>query len=403
MLAGEQGEAVARALAMQVDVGRFFGAERMVPVASAHAAGDAWIMGEAGLAYLERMADAGATFRVPTTYNACSVDFDRWQNFGQPAGHVANERRVVDALQAMGMVTAMTCINYQTVTPPRFAEHVAWGDTGAVIFANSVVGARSNFEGGPAAISAGLTGRVPAYGYHLDAQRRGTFVVEVTAALREWADWGALGCWVGRQHMSYWEVPVLVGEGLNPSVDDLKHLGAALASYGSYAMFHMVGVTPEAPTLQDALGGAGAPGPLLFDDAALAGVYAGFRPAQEQAHLVVFSAPQLSIHEMHDIARRLEGRRVHEGTRLVLTLNPQTRAEAERQGYVTQVEAAGGEVLAGVCFYVMTPELMRERFGWHTLVTNSAKLVNIIEGSGYNPVLRPLETCLDAACTGRVA
>ncbi len=134
----------------------------------------------------------------------------------------------------------------------------------------------------------------------------------------------------------------------------------------------------------------------------LAEVYGSFRPEQPRAHLVVFSAPQLSIHEFRAIAARLDGRRVHPDTTLVVTVSPQVKAEAGRLGYAAQVERAGGIVSGGVCFYVMTPELMRERHGWKTLVTNSAKLVNIIEGSGYNPVLRPLEACLEAAFTGRV-
>ena len=403
MISGAGGETLRRAMEMQVDVGEFFGAERLVPIHSAHAAGDAWIMGQAGLDYLEAVAEEGVRVRVPATYNPCSVDFNNWELFGTPPEHVEMERRVVKALDGMGMVTAMTCVNYQTVSPARFGEHVAWGDTGAVIFANSVTGARSNYEGGPAAVSAALTGRVPAYGYHLDAQRLGTVLVEVKETLSEWADWGALGCWIGRQVMNYWEVPVLVGDNLDPTVDDLKHLGAALASYGSFAMFHIVGVTPEARTLADALGGRQPKQSLVVEKGALAAIYGSFQPVQEKADVVVFSAPQLSIHEVHEITERLKGRSVHPDTWLILTVDPKTQLEAERLGYQQILEKAGGVLSSGVCFYVMTPELMREKHGWKTLVTNSAKIVNIIEGSGYNPVLRPLETCLEAAITGRIA
>lgn len=405
MLDGSEGEAVRRALEMQMEVGQFFAAERMVPVASVHAAGDAWIMGEAGLSWLEACAEEGAQFRVPTTYNPCSVDFDHWQALGQPAEHVARERRVHEALTELGIVLSQTCINYQTVTPPRFREHVAWGDTGAVIFANSAVGARSNYEGGPAAVAAGLTGRVPAYGYHLDEQRRGTVVVEVREHLREWADWSALGCWIGRQVTSYWEVPVLLLEdgASAPGVEELKHFGAAAASFGSFALFHIVGITPEAPTLEAACGGRVPQRRLVLERGGLQAVYESFAPRQPRAHLVVFTAPQLSIHEVHEIARRLEGHRVHAETRLFLTVSPQVKLEAERLGYAGMVEAAGGTLLSGTCFYVMAPELLRERFGWETIVTNSAKLANIIEGSGYNPVLRRLDACIAAALSGAVA
>src|SRR5262249_37571475 len=138
---------------------------------------------------------------------------------------------------------------------PHFGEHVAWGDTGTVIYANSVFGARSNFESGPAALAAGLTGRTPAYGFHVDACRRGTLLVDVTAALDDLADWGALGKIVGEPNQDYSAVPVFTGIRRTPTSDELKHLGCALASYGSMAMFHMVGVTPEAPTVDAAFGG----------------------------------------------------------------------------------------------------------------------------------------------------
>jgi len=179
MLAGRYGEAVRRALAFQLAVGEFFGAEDFVPVTSAHLMAEIESMGEAGLAFVEEMADLGGQVRIPTTCNSRSVDPYSWTALGQDERQVALEDRLTRALQRLGVLTVDTCINYQSVVPPRFGEHLAWGDTGAVIFANSVAGARSNFEGGPAALAAGLTGRVPRYGYHLPAQRRATVLVEV--------------------------------------------------------------------------------------------------------------------------------------------------------------------------------------------------------------------------------
>ncbi len=400
MLAGGQGPALRWALDFQVRVGRFFGATRMVPVASAHVAADVGLTGDAGLEFVERLAAQGAKVRVPAVTDPRSVDFERYREFKQPETHVAKERRLVEALTRMGMLPCHTCINYQTVTPPRFNEHLAWGDTGSVIYANSVAGARSNFEGGPAAVAAALTGRVPVYGFHLPEHRRATFVVDVRDRLTEWADWGALGCWIGRRVTSYWDVPVLLVRDATPSVDDLKHLGAALASYGSMAMFHLVGVTPEAPTQQAALGGREPTQRLLVEPGAIAEVYRSFRPERAEIDLVVFTAPQLSLLEVQTIVERLGDRRVTPSTRLILTLNHQVRAEAERLGYLAQIEQAGGLVLTGVCFYVMTPEIIREIHGYRTILTNSAKLANIIAGSGYNPILRRLDVCLDAAVRG---
>ena len=152
-----------------------------------------------------------------------------------------------------------TCINYQTILPPVRGEHLAFGDTGVVIYCNSVQGARSNFEGGPSALSAGLTGRTPRYGYHLDAHRAGSKHFTLAHQPRDLADWGALGGIVGKATNSYWEVPVITGLDVIPNSDEMKHFGAALASFGSVALFHIPGVTPEARTVAEAFAGRSVP------------------------------------------------------------------------------------------------------------------------------------------------
>ena len=218
-------------------------------------------LGEAGVRFLEDIAAAPKDHRrvrVPTVTDPRGVDFAAYKRLRQEEYRVALERRAIDALRAMHILMTDTCINYQTVLPPTFGEHVAFGDTGSTIYANSVVGARSNFEGGPAALAAALTGRVPRYACHLDGGRRGTmrFVVEVWP--RALSDWGALGGLIGRRAGSYWQVPVIEGVDAAPTSDQFKHFGAALASYGSVPLFHMVGVTPEAPDLGSVFAGPAA-------------------------------------------------------------------------------------------------------------------------------------------------
>src|SRR5204862_1211676 len=185
---------------------------------------------------------------VPTTTNARCMDFAHCERMGQDAGEAAKEKEIIATLRRMDVVTTDTCINYQTVYQPHLGEHVAGGDTGTVIYANSVFGARTNFESGPAALAAAVTGRTPEYGFHLDEHRKATFAVELKARLDDLADWGAVGKLVGESRQDYFAVPVFHGYRRTPTADELKHLGAALASYGSMAMFHFVGVTPEAPS-----------------------------------------------------------------------------------------------------------------------------------------------------------
>jgi predicted aconitase len=398
MLAGAHGEAERWAIAYQRDVGRFFGAERLVPVRSAHVHCDGEALGEPGVAFLERWARAGARVRIPLTLDPRSTDAPRASELGQDPAIVETEARIVAALLRMGAIPTNTCINYQTVDVPRFGEHLAWGDTGTVIYANSVAGARSNFEGGPSALAAALTGRTPEYGFHLDSQRRGTVLVRVEDRLWGASDWGALGCLVGRAFPGYWEVPVLDGLADDPTPDELKHLGAALASYGSHAMFHIVGVTPEARTREEAFAGTAPDRELVVGPGDLARQYASFPAEKESPDVIVFGTPQLSLFEFKEIAEGLAGQRVR--TTVYLTTSGQVKAAADEYGYGELVRASGAVVLAGVCFYLMTARELARRNGYRTLLTNSAKLANTIAGYGYNPVFRPTEDCIRAAVTG---
>jgi predicted aconitase len=190
MLRGESGETVREALALQLEVGRFYGAQRFVVVTNVHMMGDIEVMGDSGLAHLRRLAHAGARCEVPITTNARCFDFAHVERLGQDGGEAEKEKQLIAYLRDMNVITSDTCINYQTLYQPHFGEHVAWGDTGTVIWANSVCGARSNFESGPAAMAAAMTRRTPEYGFHLDGHRKGTFVVELDTEIGDFAEWG---------------------------------------------------------------------------------------------------------------------------------------------------------------------------------------------------------------------
>ncbi len=401
MLRGERGRAVQEALQLQLEVGRFFGAKRFVPVSNVHMMGDIEVMGDAGKSFLERAARSGAKCAKPTTTNARCIDFAHVEHLQQDANEARKERELIACLRKMDVITADTCINYQTLYQPHLGEHVAWGDTGTVIYANSVFGARSNFEAGPAALAAGLTGRVPEYGFHLDAHRRGTFQVNLKADLHDLADWGAVGRIVGSAHQDYYAVPVFTGIKRHPSADELKQLGAALASYGSMAMFHMVGVTPEAPTLQAAFGGRKPKETITLTNRDLERVYANYDPQGNPLNLVVFSGPQQSLFEMKTLADLLAGRKVRKGSHLFITTSNGVKSAARELGYLKTLEDAGAIVLEGVCFYILQslPQ-MRVREGWSNLVTNSAKLANIIGAHKFNTILRRTAECVDIACSG---
>ena len=223
----------------QIAVGEFFDAPDFVAVGQAHVMADTESLGEAGVAWLEGLAAAPPSerrVRIPTITDPRGLDFASYKRLKQTDAMAAIEARAIAAFEALGVLMTNTCINYQTILPPVRGEHLALGDTGVVIYSNSVMGARSNFEGGPSALAAGLTGRTPRYGYHLDAHRAGTMHFEVAPPARATSPTGA------RSAASSAAPPTATGRCRSspastrvPNSDQLKHFGAALASFGSVA------------------------------------------------------------------------------------------------------------------------------------------------------------------------
>lgn len=400
MQAGEFGPVRRIAIEHQIRVGGFFGASDLVPVSQAHIMADTESLGEAGVAWLEGLAAAPPDqrrVRVPTITDPRGTDFAKAHVLKQTDAMLGLEERAIRAFRALGVAMTDTCINYQTIMAPILGEHVAFGDTGVAIYSNSVCGARTNFEGGPSALSAGLTGRTPRYGFHLDACRRPTHRFRVRWTPRDLNDWGALGGLIGARAGNYWSVPFVEGIETVPRSDELKHFGAAMASFGSTALFHLAGITPEAridPTLGAHLG----PATEIGEDEVRA-LRASYRVTDE-VDVVVFSAPQLSLLELRDLAGLCAGRSF---VRPVLAVtSPQVKPDSDRMGYTEAIEAAGGTVFSGMCFYQSYAREIAEANGWKRLATNSAKMVNILGGYGYVPMLASMEDCVEAASTGRL-
>ena len=401
MRAGRYGRVVATAIEHQIRVGEFFGAADFVPVTQAHIMADTESLGEAGVRWLEDLAAAEephGRVRIPTITDPRGTDFAKASFLGHTSAMLELERRAIAAFVKLGVSMTDTCINYQTIQAPTRNEHAAFGDTGVVIYSNSVCGARSNFEGGPSALAAGITGRTPRYGFHLPEARRATLYVRVDFTPSSLNDWGALGACIGRIAGNYWAVPVVAGLEGAPRSDQLKHFGAAMASFGSIAMFHLVGITPEAERLTD-VASTRLPEHTVTRDAieTLQRSYRG----DGKVDVVVFSAPQLSLYELRDLAALCAGRRFT--VPLLAVTSPQVKPDADRMGYTAKIEDAGGTVLSGMCFYQSYAREIAEANGWKRLATNSAKIVNILGGYGYQPLLASMEACVDAAVSGRLA
>ena len=398
IVAGKAGPVAQQALRHQIQVGEFFGAADFVAVTQAHIMADTESLGEAGVGWLESLAasrEGRRRVRIPTITDPRGTDFANAAFLGHTKTMLTLEERAIAAFVKLGVMMTDTCINYQTVQPATRNEHVAFGDTGVVIYSNSVCGARSNFEGGPSALAAGLTARTPRYGFHLPAQRQATLQIRVEQTPATLNEWGALGGVIGRLAGNYWAVPVIEGLDCAPGSDQLKHFGAAMASFGSTALFHLVGLTPEASRLSDVA--SDALPKHRVGRAEFEALQKSYR-RDGAIDVVVFSAPQLSLLELRDLAGLCDGR--HLRVPMLAITSPQVKPDCDRMGYTRSIEEAGGTVLSGMCFYQSYAREIALARGWKRLVTNSAKMVNILGGYGYEPMLASMEQCVDAAESG---
>ena len=404
MLAGELGEPKRWAMEHMIMVGNVFDAVDFVSISQAHMMGDTESLGDAGVEFLENLADlAGgeSPLAVPMLTDPRGIDLSCYKKFGQNEEMANRERRAMAACKNLGILMTDTCINYQTIMPPVRGDHVAFGDTGVVIYTNSVLGAYSNFEGGPSALAAGITGRTPRYGLHLEENRQATKRFMVKDQPVNLTDWGVLGGHIGRMCGSYWEVPVVEGIEICPSSDDMKHFGAAMASFGSTPLFHIVGVTPEAPTLASVCGEK-IPKVTAIAKQDLDGLRSSFGKKGDKIDVVVFAAPQLSLLEMSAVAGLLDGKKINKETALIVCTAPTVGADCDRLGITERIEASGAMVLRGTCFYQQYAREVAEARGWKRLLSNSTKIVNIISGYGYEPSLANMEDCVASAIAGEI-
>jgi hypothetical protein len=387
-LDGEAGRTARQALEILVALGEIYGAERLLPIRSAQVSGVSYAnLGDAGLELLEDWARDGRA-ACPATLNPAGMDLVAWREMGVPAEFAERQLRIVRAYATMGLRTTCTCTPYLVGNRPTFGEHVAWSESSAVTYANAVLGARTNREGGPSALAAALVGRTPAYGLHLDEARRGEVRVRVETPLASAADWGALGAVLGARAPG--RVPWI--DGVTPPPEEaLMALAAALPTFGGAPLFHVAGATPEAALLPPPTEGF-AVGRRELDEA-----YARLDDGAEDIDLVYLGCPHATPETVRRVARLLDGRRVR--VPLWIAAARDVVARAERDGDAAAIRAAGALLIADTCF-VVAP--LRERF--HRVLTDSAKGCFYARGANAMQVrLASLEACLEAAVTGGTA
>lgn len=242
MLSGRQGNAVRKSMEILVALGEIYGAKKLIDVKSVQIAGVSYDnLGNAGLDFLAEMAKDGKT-KVLTTLNPAGMDLENWKTLGISEEFAEKQKKVIEAFAKMGVLTTCTCTPYFVGNKPSVGSHIAWSESSAVAFANSVLGAMTNREGGPSALAAGLTGKTPEYGFHLGEKRQPVVAIEVKAKLEDIVDFGALGYVIGKKIGN--KVAFINGV-KNANTDELKSFCASIATYGGTALFHMQGITPE--------------------------------------------------------------------------------------------------------------------------------------------------------------
>lgn len=380
MYAGEYGPAVEKSMEILVALGDIYGADGMVEIVSAQISGVSYkTIGDAGLEYLEDLASEGAQVRVPSTLNPAGVDLDQWKDLGFPEEFTKKQLLIVEAYRKMGISTTCTCTPYLVGNVPPLGSHIAWSESSAVCYANSVLGARTNREGGPGALSAAICGRTPNYGYHLDQGRVPNLLVEVETPLVG-SDYGALGYLVGKavgNGVPYFKL--LDKEQIKPQVNQLKALGAALASSGAVALYHMENTTPE---YMEATQHTGNLEKLTITRNDLNNTREKLSTSQNP-DLVCLGCPHASLEEIKEVALKLDGKKL--ANQLWVCTSISVKAASDRIGYTEMIETAGGHVVCDTCMVVAPIEDM----GFKVIGVDSAKAAN------YVPSMCGLEVVFD--------
>ena len=401
MLDGRHGPAIQMAMSILVQMAEVYGAAELMDITAAHIDSSIYI-GEAGLEFAERLASLGAQVAVPSTLNVSGLDEHHWQEWSVPTDWASNAQRQMVAYQSMGCVPTWTCAPYQTEMRPSFGQQIAWGESNAIAFANSVLGARTERYPDLLDICCAITGRVPAVGLHLTENRAGQLwmpLVDVPLPIQsDDSFYPVLGHLMGK--IAQDRVPVVSGLEARPSEDQLKALGAAAASSGTVALFHIVGVTPEAPNLEAAFQGRA---PLETVEVTMEGLRFARRELTtadgDQLDMVVLGSPHFSLAEFKQLAPLVEGKHIHPDVTFLVTSSRAMTLLARQAGYLAALEDFGGRVTVDTCI-LATPMLPPEV---KTLMTNSAKYAYYAPGMLNTRVtFGSLEDCVRSAVEGRV-
>ncbi|MGL4670469.1 MAG: aconitase X [Methanobacteriaceae archaeon] len=394
MYNGEYGETVQKSMEILVALGNIYGAERLVDITSAQVSGVSYkTIGDAGLEYLQDLAKGTINnkinLKIPSTLNPAGVDLDNWKSMGFSKEFSSKQLEIIEAYEKIGISSTCTCTPYLIGNVPRLGDHVAWAESSAVAYVNSVIGARTNREGGPAALAAAITGKTPCYGFHLSENRVATHIINVETPLSG-IDYGTIGYIVGKEVGGGIPYFIFGHNTLNNAIsdnNDLKTMGAALASSGAVALYHIQNITPEYKDVQKALGINPKDGDInnkkisnveyisiSMDDLSAASEKMSTVVVDKNvcADLVCLGCPHASLEEIKEVSNFVNGKSIKNDLWICTSINVKTAAD--RMGYTKIIEKAGGHIYCDTCMVVAPIE----ELGYDIIGVNSAKAANYV-------------------------
>jgi predicted aconitase len=387
MLNGEEGYAVKKSMEILTALGNIYGAERLITVGSVQVAGVSYHnLGDAGLEFLNELAKDGKV-KVLTTLNPAGMDLKDWKNLGIDDEFARKQNLVIAAFRKMGIIISCTCTPYLIGNLPRYGEHVAWSESSAVTFANSVIGAKTNREGGPSALAAAFVGKTPRYGLHLDENRIPDIRFHVASKLRKISDWGALGYSIGKKAEN--KIPYITGIA-DASLDELKSFCASVVTYGSKPLFYMEGITPGSEKH------APPPETITLESRDIEDAYESINDEFSAVDFVCIGCPHCSIKEIAEIAELLKSKSISPNTEFWVACSRSVKQLADDRSYTDTIERAGGKIACDTCMAVAP---LKGRF--RTVATTSAKGCYYSRHNNMRTRMADLQECIDAAVKGK--
>jgi len=387
MLDGEEGYAVKKSMEILVALGDIYGAEKLIIVGSVQVAGVSYHnLGDAGLEFLNELARDGKV-KVLTTLNPAGMDLKDWKKLGISEEFAEKQNLVIDAFRKMGIIISCTCTPYLIGSLPTYGEHIAWSESSAVTFANSVIGAKTNREGGPSALAAAFVGKTPCYGLHLEENRVPDVHVDARVNLKKLSDWGALGYCIGEKVGN--KIPYITGV-KDADLDELKSFCASVVTYGSKPLFYMQGITPGSEKHQLPKE------KVTIEDGDIKEAYESINDDVDTIDFVCIGCPHCSIKEIAEVAKLLKNKRVSSNIEFWVATSRLMKQLADKRGYTEIIENAGGKFACDTCMAVAP---LKGRF--RSVATTSAKGCYYSRHNDMKTKLGSLEECIEAAVRGK--